>query len=91
MKPLPNSILFRIKVTGESLWPELVPGKTYWASRFKQPKPGRLVVCLNPDTPANFLIKKVQSIIGRQVYLTGTVSWSTNYHVDEDAILGTVL
>ena len=43
-----RNLLFRVTVSGESCWPELVPSKTYFASCLRRPRVGDYVVFQNP-------------------------------------------
>lgn len=87
----PQFWLFRVKVTGESLWPVLVPGQYYWASSLVCPRPGRIVVFHDPADTERFLVKKITRQEGQSFILEGTVSWSSSYRARENAILGCVI
>ena len=66
-----KNIIFRITVSGESCWPELVPGKTYFASRLRRAHVGDYVVFKNPhrqkhasDTPPPFPLADDRLLMG---------------------------
>ncbi len=84
-------ILFRVEVSGESLWPELVPGRTYWATGLLKPGVGNYAVFRNPDEAGKFIVKKVKHIENGTYDLVGTVSWSSSYQVPKSEILGRIL
>ena len=42
-----KQVLFRVQVTGESCWPELVPSKSYLATNLLRPKIGDYIVFTN--------------------------------------------
>ena len=84
-------ILFKVWVTGESLWPRIVPGKSYIASNLKKPRVGDCVVFRNPRNSDDFFIKRVKEI-ARNIYTVGgTVSWSDSYIITREEIIGTLL
>jgi len=82
---------FEITVTGESMWPVLVPGKRYKADRDLEPRVGDIVVAQHPTDPSTTIVKRVATIIGGRYSLVGTVSWSANITVERSQILGVVI
>jgi hypothetical protein len=94
-----SRILFRVRVSGESMWPGLVPGRHYWASGLLKPRVGDTVVAEHPREPGTFVVKKVTVLNGerngrkadRQVSLDGTMPWSSSFVVAADSIAGVLL
>jgi hypothetical protein len=62
MKKESASNTFEIVVTGESMWPVLVPGKHYTARRDLEPKTGDVVVATNPRDASQTIVKRVTAI-----------------------------
>ncbi len=83
--------IFKVQVSGESLWPELVPGRIYWATGLLAPKAGDYAVFRSPDEPGKFVVKKVKSVQDGLYELVGTVPWSSSYKVPKSQILGRLL
>lgn len=86
--------LFRVKVSGESCWPDLVPGKSYPASRLRAPGVGDYVVFPDPIHEAStsgWWVKKIKRIDGNILHVGGTVSWSSSCTVPRIRVLGTIL
>ncbi len=87
---------FEILVTGESMWPELVPGQRYTARRDVEPKLGDIVVAQHPTDSSQTIVKRVASIIPSSdirpltFRLSGTVSWSSTFKVSRPQILGVI-
>jgi len=94
-----NDTTFEIIVTGESMWPVLVPGKRYMARRDVEPCVGDIVVARNPKHPSETIVKHISRIAIVSIYdlptttyeLIGTVSWSSTFIVDRASILGVVI
>ncbi len=84
-------ILFRVKISGESLWPELIPGRTYWATSIFTPKVGDYAVFRNPAEPEKIIVKKVKDIQSGIFDLRGTIARSASYKVPKSNILGRIL
>lgn len=53
---------FDIVVTGESMWPVLVPGQRYLARRDLDPKLGDIVVARHPYNSSTTIVKRVVKI-----------------------------
>ena len=83
--------LFRVRISGESLWPDLVPGRTYWATSLGAPKTGDYAVFKGPAGAPEFVVKKVEGIENGVYDLRGTVSRSASYKVPKSHILGRLL
>lgn len=79
---------FEVLVTGESMWPVLIPGKRYIARRDQEPAVGDIVVAINPNDAANTIVKRLTVINGDKYQLVGTVSWSSTFAVTRQQILG---
>lgn len=84
-------ILFTVTVEGESLWPELIPGKTYFATNIRQPRIGDYAVFQNPGNKKEFFVKKIHKITNGRSVLNGTVSWSSSFVFPPNRIIGTVI
>lgn len=83
--------LFFVRVSGESMWPLLVPGRRYLASSLLAPRVGRIVVSHNPAYPAELIIKRVERCEGDSLHLNGTVVWSSRYVVPRSSVVGAVV
>lgn len=66
---------FLVQVRGESMWPDLVPGKRYIATSFLRPKEGDIVVARDPSS-GRMVVKYLTKKEGNKVFLSGTVSWA---------------
>jgi len=88
-------LLFRVKVSGESCWPDLVSGKTYFASRLRKPCVGDYVVfpfaSIFGSPTSEYAVKKIKRIEDDTLHVAGTVSWATSHVVRRSAVLGTLL
>lgn len=82
--------LFRVKITGESMWPVLVPGRSYWATSLLAPKVGRLAVFRMPHS-SQFAVKRIVELKNGRLELAGTVSWSSSFEIDADQFVGILL
>lgn len=81
-------MLFRVTVTGESMWPILVPGQTYWASSLLPIRVGSIVVA---KMPHRTIVKLVDTVDEDTIRLIGTRNRSTPITVNQSAILGRLL
>lgn len=70
-----DRMLFRVRVTGESCWPVLVPGKSYWASALAQVRTGDFIVFRKSD---QLLIKKILEARADGYRVGSTVSWGSS-------------
>ncbi len=84
-------LLFRVRVTGESMWPRLVPGKTYWASSLLKPSIGKIIVFRDPNDLRQYIVKQIIQYNGETVIVSGTVSWSNSYSIRQEQILGVLI
>lgn len=90
---------FEIVVTGESMWPMLVPGQRYTARRNVEPVVGDIVVAKHPDDSSTTIVKRVTRIVIDPTYdlptttyeLSGTISWSSQLVVSRPQILGVLV
>jgi hypothetical protein len=85
--PTVSYSIFRVAVSGLSMFPELIPGKTYWASSFFRPRAGKRVVF---EHRGEYIVKKISRIEKNVVYLTGTTVWSSLYTIPSSAVRGIV-
>lgn len=87
--------LFRVKVDGESMWPALVPGKTYWASGLLKPQMGDVIIFRNPKNGEQIFVKRVAAVRPEEYEVESLVSWGTSSGelglVPQSAVLGTVI
>ena len=65
-----------MRVSGESMWPELVNGRRYWASSLLRPRAGSHVVFQNPWGEGMF-VKKVSRVVGDGYEVTSLVPWGS--------------
>ena len=79
-----------MRVSGESMWPTLIPGRRYLATSLLGPRCGRIVVCTNPNEPG-LLVKKIETIAGDKLHIGGLVPWSDSYDVKLDAVYGVIV
>lgn len=90
-----RGILFRVRVSGESCWPVLVPGKAYWASALARIQKGDFIVFTNPADREQILVKKILSIQKRAYEVGSTVSWGLSGKdfglVDKKSVLGKII
>lgn len=80
--------LFNVTVTGESMWPTLTPGNTYWASSLLPYRVGSIVVA---KTKHRFVIKRVGALVGKSVSLVSDAPHGSTYDVPTSDILGCLL
>jgi phage repressor protein C with HTH and peptisase S24 domain len=87
--------LFLAKVSGESAWPVLVPGKRYLATALLNPKKGDFIIFRNPKVNSEVYVKKVEEIKDGAYRVNGLVSWSSSSNdfglVDKNLVLGKIL
>ena len=88
-------LLFTVKVEGESCWPDLVPGKRYFATSLLRPRVGDFIVFKRPSDLRSFLVKKVKEVRGDSYYVEGTVSWGTTSEtlglISHNSVLGRIV
>jgi len=60
------------------MWPDLVPGRSYWASSLRRPRAGNFIVFRNPKNERETFVKKVIAIPGDGYEVSGTVPWGTS-------------
>lgn len=88
-------IFFRVRVSGESCWPVLVPGRSYWASRLGRVRKGDFVVFTNPADYGQIFVKKILGMQKAAYEVGSTVSWGLSSKdfgvVDKRHILGKVV
>lgn len=97
-KTLPTNFfrraLFRVRVTGESMWPEFVAGKTYWATGFLRPREGDAIVFRNPRDSKQMFVKRVRAVAADGYEVESTVPWGSGSGelgiVPREAVLGRV-
>jgi len=89
-----SSIVFVVRVEGESCWPCLVHGKEYWATCLLRPKRGDFVVFRNPKDRKEIFVKKVTAVEGGHLKVASTVSWGSPSIelgvVPQELVMGTI-
>ena len=73
-----TSIVFLVRVEGESLWPKLIPGKRYLASSIFVPKVGDFAVFRNPKNKMDVFVKKVREATDAGYIMESVVSWGSS-------------
>ena len=71
-------LFFIVKVSGESLWQELVPGKRYLATSLGKPSIGDYLVFKIPKDSKAIFVKKVVAIHNDSYEVAGTVPWASS-------------
>ena len=71
-------LLFLVKIEGESLWPELIPGKRYAATSLGKPDIGDYLVFKNPGNNGQTFVKKIRDIRDGAYEVAGTVPWASS-------------
>lgn len=88
-------LLFRVRVSGESCWPVLVPGKSYWASALAPVREGDFIVFRNPADRDRVFIKKILEVRGGGYRVGSSVSWGSSSGdfgiVGTRAVLGRII
>lgn len=86
---------FSAHIEGESAWPELIPGKNYFATSFFKPKVGDFIVFHNPKNLKDIFVKKIKAMKSNSYFVTGTVSFAESSKsfgwVNKDLVLGKIL
>ena len=88
-------LLFLVRVSGESMWPRLKPGRFYLASGWLKIRIGDFIVFKNPVDPSQILVKQLEKILPAGYQVSGKVSWSQSSQdfglITKDLILGRIL
>ena len=79
---------FSVRITGESMWPLLCPGKTYTLDREAAIKEGDCVVAHTPD---GIVAKRVSAQKSGAYMLESTISWGSHYCVEGHDIIGKII
>ena len=98
-RPLPTNcikrMLFRVRVSGESCWPALVPNRSYWASALGRIQVGDFVVFENPTDREQILVKRVCEVRAERYEVDSTVSWGLSSAdfgvVEKGKVLGRII
>lgn len=94
-----KNILFIVRVTGESCWPELVPSKRYLATNLIKPRIGDYVVFKTKHD--EIFVKKIMEIREDSVkkgnysyFVSGNVSWGESSRefgmVEKNNVIGKI-
>lgn len=83
-------ILFRVRVRGESMWPHLVSGKTYFASGILKPRIGDYVV-FHSSLYEDPIVKRVDALDGDILRVNGSVSWSSSFTPHISDVIGVLI
>ncbi len=70
---LPN-LLFRVKVSGESCWPHLIPGKKYFATSVARKRAGDFIV-FRQDSGQRIYVKRIREVLPAGFRVESTLSW----------------
>jgi hypothetical protein len=86
--------VFLVRVSGESMWPAIIPGRRYLATAFQRPRLGDIIVFRNPQNPRETFVKSVESSEAGGWRVCGLVSWATSFRdfgaVPRASVLGVV-
>jgi phage repressor protein C with HTH and peptisase S24 domain len=87
--------LFLVEVEGESAWPELIPGKIYFASKLKRPKVGNFIVFSSPRNKSEIFVKKIKQIRDNFYVVSGNVPWASSSkdfgEIHSELVLGAII
>ena len=72
------SIVFVVRVEGESAWPHLVSGKRYLASGLVVPRKGDWAVFRNPRNNEQIFVKRIEKVERSGYIVGGAVSWASS-------------
>lgn len=88
-------MLFFVRIEGESLWPELVPGKHYLATSLLKAHVGDYLVFKNPGNSSERFVKKIVRIAENGYEVAGTVPWAHSSKefglVQQSLVLGKII
>lgn len=88
-------ILFRVRVSGESCWPSLAPGRLYLASALIPAQKGDFIVFKSPTNSGQILVKKILGMREQNYEVGSTVSWGLSSKdfgiIDKRHVLGKVV
>lgn len=87
-----KNFLFRVRVTGESCWPMLMPGKSYWASALLLVHSGDFIVFKNRG---RVLVKRVRALRKNGYEAESLISWGSSSGdigiVEKKDVLGRII
>jgi len=90
-----KTLIFLVKVEGESAWPDLIPGKRYFATKLLSPKPGDFIVFKNPNNKEEIFVKKILNLDKSSYFVSGNLPWSSSSsdfgRVSRKLVLGKVI
>lgn len=72
------SIVFVVRVEGESMWPALVPGRRYFASSRGVLRVGDFAVFRNPKETSRIFVKRVAAARDGAYGMESAVSWGSS-------------
>jgi phage repressor protein C with HTH and peptisase S24 domain len=86
--------VFRVRVSGESMWPELVSGRVYFATSFGRIQRGDRVVFRDPRGDSIY-VKEVVAETAEGYRVTSLVPWGSSSSdfgvVAKERVLGKIL
>lgn len=87
------SMLFRVNISGESMWPYLVSGKSYWATSPSRIKVGDFIIFSSYVLEGRkYFVKQVKKITPEGYVVSGKVSWGSTFGIiSKNAIRGKIL
>lgn len=95
MRHFAKKPFFVVRVTGESAWPYLVSGRTYFATSLRSPQIGDFIVFPNPRNEEEIFIKRVRRITLTGCDVESSVSWGSSSRdfgeIPHETVLGTIV
>ena len=73
-----RQLLFVVRVSGESMWPALVPGKTYLATNILRPRGGDMIIFRNRNNCDRVFVKRVKGETPEGDEVESLVSWGSS-------------
>ena len=90
-----STLLFRVAVSGESCWPVLVPGGSYWASALLPVRTGDFMIFYNSGSHCEVFIKRVREVRTDGYKVESLISWGLPSEdikiVDKKEVLGRLI
>lgn len=87
--------LFLVRVSGESMWPELVAGRRYFGTALGKIRIGDYAVFRYPGSQEKIFVKKVKTVSNDCYEMSSTVSWGSSSkdfgNIPRSLILGKIV
>jgi phage repressor protein C with HTH and peptisase S24 domain len=88
-------LFFVVRVSGESMWPALVPGKRYLATNVLRPKVGDMIVFRDRNNPEHVFVKRVRVVCPEGYEVESAVTWGVSSNelglISHDLVRGRIL